>query len=438
MNRSLPFDWRLGPYELRVDRAWVDELVRVGTLSEETGDRLLAGLDVVGQRLEGGDPGSEPDEDIHSLIERWLEEEVGADASLVRLGRSRNDVVATDARMWALDMAARIDDACEGLQSAIVETAERLIDDVVPAYSHLQQAQPTRAAHWLLSHFWPLERNRSRLDDATSRVNRLPLGSAAGMGSSQPVDRRRLAVALGFSGACENSLDAVGGRDWVSELLFVWTQTAVDLTRLAEDLIIYSSAEFSLVRIADDYSTGSSLMPQKRNPDGAELARANGAIQLGILAGYLASLKGLPTGYNKDLQEDKLALLQSEHRLSQALAVLAGTVATLEMGAGGRGGDPSALATDLADHLVQAGMPFKAAHDVSGSLVRRAEELGVAVSDVDREKRVEIDPLLGDLPDDLWDAVASIERRDVLGGSARERVVEQLQAAKRLISPASE
>jgi argininosuccinate lyase len=306
---------------------------------------------------------------------------------------------------------------------------------VVPAYSHLQQAQPTRAAHWLLSHFWPLERNRARLDDAASRMNRLPLGSAAGMGSSQRVDRRRLAVALGFSGACQNSLDAVGARDWVSELLFAWTQIAIDLSRLAEDLIIYSSAEFSLVRVADEYSTGSSLMPQKRNPDGAELARAHGAIQLGILTGYLASLKGLPTGYNKDLQEDKLALIQSEHRLSQALAVLAGTVETLEIGSGANGGDPAALATDLADHLVEAGMPFKQAHDVAGALVRRAEELGLAVSEVDAEERTDIDPLLENLPNDLWDPLASIERRDVVGGSSRDRVIEQLQAARKLLSP---
>lgn len=430
INRSLSFDWQLWPYELRVDRAWLDELVRIEALPADAADRLGAGLDEVARRLEEGSPESEPDEDIHSLIERWLEEEVGPEASLLRLGRSRNDVVATDARLWAMDAAARIDEACEALQSAIVETATRMVDDVIPAYSHLQQAQPTRAAHWLLSHFWPLERNRGRLDDATARMNRLPLGAAAGMGTSLPVDRNRLAMALGFSGACENSLDAVGARDWVSELLFAWTQTAIDLTRLAEDLIIYSSAEFALVRIADSYSTGSSLMPQKRNPDGAELARANGGILLGVLAGYLATLKGLPTGYNKDLQEDKLALFHTERRLDDVLRVLAGTIATLEIGPGVGGGDPAVLATDLADHLVERGMSFKEAHELSGALVRRAEDLGVSIAAVSAAERAKLDPRLEQLPDDMWDSVRAIERRSALGGSSRERLLEQLEVAR--------
>ncbi|MFQ5529721.1 MAG: lyase family protein, partial [Gemmatimonadota bacterium] len=176
INRSLPYDWRLWRYELQVNRAWLEELVRVEVLPDDTADVLRRGLNAVADRLEAGSPGGEPDEDIHSLIERWLEEEVGSDASLVRLGRSRNDVVATDTRLWAMDAAARIDASCRALQAGIVETAARLIDDVIPAYTHLQQAQPTRAAHWLLSHFWPLERNRQRLDDATARMNWLPLG----------------------------------------------------------------------------------------------------------------------------------------------------------------------------------------------------------------------------------------------------------------------
>jgi len=430
INRSLPFDWLLWPYEIRVDRVWLDELVRIDAVPADVAGRLAAGLDKVETRLETGSPEIEPDEDIHSLIERWLEEEVGPDASLLRLGRSRNDVVATDARLWAMDAAARIDEACECLQSAIVKTATRMVDDVIPAYSHLQQAQPTRAAHWLLSHFWPLERNRGRFDDATARMNRLPLGAAAGMGTTMPVDRNRLAIALGFSGACENSLDAVGARDWVSELLFAWTQTAIDLTRLAEDLIVYSSAEFALVRIADSYSTGSSLMPQKRNPDGAELARANGGVLLGMLTGYLATLKGLPTGYNKDLQEDKLALLNAERRLDEVLHVLSGTVETLEIGPGAGGGDPAVLATDLADHLVEDGMSFKQAHELSGALVRRAEDLGVSVTDVPSTERAKLDPRLEQLPDDLWDPERALERRLALGGSARERVLEQLNAAR--------
>jgi len=433
INRSLPFDWHLWPYELRVDRAWVDELERIGTYDADTAARLRAGLDAVEARLAEGAEGlaSEPDEDIHSLIERWLEVEIGSVASNLRLGRSRNDVVATDARLWAADAVARVDDAMAGLQEAMVGTAERLIDVIIPAYSHLQQAQPTRAAHWLLSHFWPLARNRERLAQATERMRTMPLGSAAGMGTTLPVDRDRLATALGFDAPTENSLDGVGARDWTAELLYVWTQTAIDLTRLAEDLVIYTSKEFSLLRISDAFSTGSSLMPQKRNPDGAELARASGGVLLGTLTGFLATLKGLPTGYNKDLQEDKVALLSVERRLTDTLAVLAGTVATLEPGDATGGGDPAALATDVADWLVEdAEVSFKEAHAAAGRLVRRAEELGRPVSELSAQERAAADERLAELPAEVWDAEQALERRAVTGGPARDAVEEQMRRAR--------
>lgn len=438
INRSLSFDWHLWPYELRVDRAWVDELERIGTYDAETAATLRTGLDAVEGRLRDAEEArtiaAEPDEDIHSLIERWLEDEVGPVASNLRIGRSRNDVVATDTRLWALDAAGRVDDAMAGLQAAMIETAERLIDVIVPAYSHLQQAQPTRAAHWLLSHFWPLARNRERLSQATGRIRETPLGSAAGMGTTLPVDRRRLAEALGFDAPTANSLDGVGARDWAAELLYVWTQTAIDLTRLAEDLVVYTSKEFSLLRIADAFSTGSSLMPQKRNPDGAELARASGGVLLGILTGFLATLKGLPTGYNKDLQDDKIALRSAERRLTDVLAVLAGTVATLEPGDGTGGGDPAALATDVADWLVERGMTFGEAHEVAGRLVRQAEESDGTLEHLTPEQRAAVDPRLEELPDETWEAKRALERRRAGGGSARERVSEELGAARNLLA----
>lgn len=438
INRSLPFDWHLWPYELRVDRAWVDELERIGTYDAETASTLRTGLHAVEKRLgaagEDGTIAAEPDEDVHSLIERWLEDEVGPIASNLRLGRSRNDVVATDTRLWALDAVGRIDDAMAGLQEAIADTAERLIDVIIPAYSHLQQAQPTRAAHWLLSHFWPLARNRERLSQGADRIREMPLGSAAGMGTTLPVDRERLAEALGFEAPTENSLDGVGARDWVAELLYVWTQTAIDLTRLAEDLVVYTSKEFSLLRISDAFSTGSSLMPQKRNPDGAELARASGGVLLGILTGFLATLKGLPTGYNKDLQDDKVALLSAERRLTDTLAVLAGTVATLEPGDGVGGGDPAALATDVADWLVERGMTFGKAHEVAGRLVRKAEESDSALQNLTPEQRAAVDPRLQELPDETWEAKRALERRRAGGGPAKERVEEELGAARDLLA----
>lgn len=436
LNRSLPTDWHLWPHELRVDRAWLDELERIGTLDAGAAALLRTGLDAVEKRLAeaGSGVASEPDEDIHSLIERWLEIEVGPAASNLRLGRSRNDVVATDTRLWAREAVQRVNGAMAGLQEAIVDTAERLIDVIIPAYSHLQQAQPTRAAHWLLSHFWPLVRNRERLAQAAARMNRMPLGSAAGMGTTLPVDRDRLAEALGFAAPTENSLDAVGARDWTAELLYVWTQTAIDLTRLAEDLVVYTSKEFSLLRISDAFSTGSSLMPQKRNPDGAELARASGGVLLGTLVGFLATLKGLPTGYNKDLQDDKVALMSAERRLTDTLAVLAGTVATLEPGVGVGGGDPAALATDVADWLVEHGVTFKQAHDAAGALVRRAEEVGVTVAELSDEDRRAIDERLGDLPGDIWAAETAVDRRSAHGGSARELVGEALHRAREYLT----
>jgi argininosuccinate lyase len=434
INRSLPFDWHLWPYELRVDRAWVDELERIGTLDAETAATLRAGLDAVEARLSEAEDrlAAEPDEDIHSLIERWLEVEIGSVASNLRLGRSRNDVVATDTRLWAVDAAARVDDAMTGLQEAMLGTAERLIDLIIPAYSHLQQAQPTRAAHWLLSHFWPLARNRERLAQAAERMRMLPLGSAAGMGTTLPVDRDRLATALGFAAPTENSLDGVGARDWTAELLYVWAQTAIDLTRLAEDLVIYTSKEFSLLRISDAFSTGSSLMPQKRNPDGAELARAGGGVLLGTLTGFLATLKGLPTGYNKDLQEDKVALLSAERRLTDTLAVLAGTAATLEPGEATGGGDPAALATDVADWLVEhTGVSFRQAHAAAGRLVRRAEDLGRPVSELTDTERAEAHERLADLPAEVWDAEQAIERRGAIGGPSIESIRTELERARR-------
>jgi len=435
INRSLPFDWHLWPYELRVDRAWVDELERIGTLDAETAATLRAGLDAVEARLAEGEDGlaSEPDEDIHSLIERWLEVEIGPVASNLRLGRSRNDVVATDTRLWAADVVVRVDGAMTGLQEAMLDTAERMIDVIIPAYSHLQQAQPTRAAHWLLSHFWPLARNRERLAQAAERMRKLPLGSAAGMGTTLPVDRDRLAAALGFVAPTENSLDGVGARDWTAELLYVWAQTAIDLTRLAEDLVIYTSKEFSLLRISDAFSTGSSLMPQKRNPDGAELARAGGGVLLGTLTGFLTTLKGLPTGYNKDLQEDKVALLSAERRLTDTLAVLAGTVATLEPG-DAAGCDPAALATDVADWLVEhTGVSFKEAHEVVGALVRRAEDFGRSVTELTREERSGVDERLAELPSDVWDARRALERRAASGGSGRDAVLRQLDRTREVM-----
>ena len=432
INRSLPLDWRLWPYELAVDRAWTGELAAAGLIDDRTRDRILNGLDAVEARLESGEPGLEPDEDVHTLVERWLADEIGDEASQVRIGRSRNDVVATDTRLWTLDACGRIDAGVRELQVAMLATAEGGVDIPFPAYTHLQRAQPTTAAQWLLSHFWPLVRGRDRLRDARPRIARLPLGAAAGTGSTIPVDRDRLARELGLEGPCENSLDAVGSRDWVAEVLFAWTQLAGDLSRLAEDLVLYASAEFGLVRLDDAYSTGSSLMPQKRNPDGAELARARGGTLLGLLTGYLASLKGLPTGYSKDLQEDKRTLLSAEDAVAETLAVLAGTIATLRFVADRAASSitPEMLAADVAELLAAAGVPFRSAHDAMGRLVQQAEAEGRDLSDFVGEKAANVDPSLAAIRPEWWDVRAALERRSVAGGSSPASVRHQLEEAR--------
>ena len=435
LNRSLPFDHRLGPFEIRIDRAWVEELVRIEAIAPTDGRRILAGLDVVEARLRDGDPAAEPDEDIHSLIERWLEEEVGPVASQVRLGRSRNDVVATGGRMWARQAAAGIDDRLAALQEALLDIADRDGQLPFPLYSHMQPAQPTRAANWLLSHFWALERDRGRIADAVRRLNRMPLGAAAGAGSGIPVDRARLADRLGFELACPNSLDAVSGRDWAAELLWTWAMTANDLSRLAEDLVYYSSAEFGLVRFADEWTTGSSLMPQKRNPDGAELARAAGGALLGLLTGLLATLKGLPSGYQKDLQEDKRVLFEAYDRLAGVIEVLTGTLASsrLDPDRAAAAIDASVLASDVAERLASLGMPFRAAHHTVGRLVQRAEQLGVSLADLGPEEVAGIEPSLAPDWKTLFDRNSALERRSAVGGSSAEAVRAQVEAARRTL-----
>jgi argininosuccinate lyase len=432
INRSLPLDWRLWPYELAVDRAWARELAIAGLIDEATRDRILDGLDAVEVRLESGEPGMEPDEDVHTLVERWLADEIGEQASQVRIGRSRNDVVATDTRLWTLDACSRIESAVRELQVAMLATAEGSVDVPFPAYTHLQRAQPTTAAQWLLSHFWPLVRGRDRLRDARARIARLPLGAAAGTGSTIAVDRDRLARELGLEGPCENSLDAVGSRDWVAEVLFAWTQLAGDLSRLAEDLVVYASAEFGLVRLDDAYSTGSSLMPQKRNPDGAELARARGGTLLGFLTGYLASLKGLPTGYSKDLQEDKRTLFDAEEAVAETLAVLTGTIATLGF-LGDRAAaaiTPEMLAADIAELLAAGGVPFRSAHEAMGRLVRQSEVEGLALAKFVGDRAASVDPCLASIRPEWWDVKAALERRSVAGGSSPESVRNQIAEAR--------
>jgi len=439
LNRSLPVDLRLWREDVAGSQAWASAIAAAGVITHAEWLRLQAGLDAVAARLDGwtaDDWRAAHDEDVHSLVERLLYEEAGDVAGKLHTGRSRNDQVATDSRLWALGAIARLDAAVRELQRALLEQAEAHRGTVMPSYTHMQRAQPVSAAHWFLSHAWPLARDRERLGQARDRVAVLPLGSGAIAGCPFPVDRVLLKETLGFHAVSPNSIDAVADRDWVAELLFVGATVGMHLSRLAEDLVVFGSQEWGFVRFSDRFSTGSSLMPQKRNPDGMELARGKAGRLIGNLTGILTVLKGLPSGYNKDLQEDKEALFDTFDTLEALLPAVAGTVRTLELNPErcAAAVDAGMLATDLADFLVRRGMPFREAHGAVGRLVRTAEETGCSVDALDRAIFLEVSQHFADADfAHLFSPAASLAARVGIGGTAPDAVREQIVALRRAL-----
>ncbi|HYH82745.1 MAG TPA: argininosuccinate lyase [Longimicrobium sp.] len=439
LNRSLPVDHRLWREDIAGSQAWASAIAAAGVLSHAEWLALQAGLDRVAGRLQawGDDEWKHaPDEDIHSLVERLLYEEAGDVAGKLHTGRSRNDQVATDSRLWAFGAVSRLDTLLRDLQRALLEQAEAHRLTVMPSYTHLQRAQPVSAAHWLLSHAWPLARDRERLAQARERVAVLPLGSGAIAGCPFPVDRVLLKETLGFHAVSANSMDAVADRDWVAELLFVAAMVGVHLSRLAEDLVLFSSAEWAFVKMSDRYSTGSSLMPQKRNPDAMELARGKAGRLIGGLTGVLATLKGLPSGYNKDLQEDKQALFDALDTLESLLPAVAGSVRTMEIDTARcrAAVDSAMLATDLADFLVKRGVPFREAHGIVGRLVRAAEELGCGLDALDARYFTQLSPAFAGADfQALFSAEQALQARAGVGGTAPDAVAEQIISLRALL-----
>ncbi|MDX1674746.1 MAG: argininosuccinate lyase, partial [Longimicrobiales bacterium] len=352
-------------------------------------------------------------------------------------GRSRNDQVATDTRLWAVDAAAALDEQIRELALALVDRAEAHTTTVMPAYTHLQPAQPVSVAHWLASHAWSLDRDRGRLADAVDRIRVLPLGSGAIAGCPFPVDREALRAELGFAAVSGNSMDAVADRDWAAELLFGAALLGVHVSRLAEDLVIFASPAFGFVALDDAFSTGSSLMPQKRNPDALELARGKAGGLIGDLTAMLATLKGTPSGYNKDLQDDKAILFRALDTLQAVLPAVAGTVRTLRVDADRcrEALAPALMATDVADALVEQGVPFREAHELVGRAVLAAEENGGTLSDLTPGQLDRIDPRLGTIDlEAALDPVRSVARRASVGGTAPARVREQLETLRARLS----
>ncbi|MDT8342355.1 MAG: argininosuccinate lyase [Longimicrobiales bacterium] len=436
LNRSLDVDFRLWREDIRGSRAWAHALRGAGVLSEEEVATLDRGLEAVAARLEGGLPDGAPDEDVHSLVERLLVEEVGAVGGKLHSGRSRNDQVATDVRLWGMAAAGRLEADLDRLVGALVHLARSGMDVIMAGYTHLQQGQPVRAAHWALSHAWPILRDRERIRTAAHGAGVLPLGSGALAGCPFPVDRDALARALGFHSVSPNSLDAVSDRDWMADLLHAGALLGIHLSRLGEDLVLFSSREFGFVRLADGYATGSSLMPQKRNPDVAELTRGKSGRLTGNLMAFLTLLKGLPTGYNRDLQEDKAPLFDTVDTLRTVLPALAGAVGTARFVPERirQALDTQLLATDLADYLVRAGVPFRRSHEAVGTLVRVAEERGSPLEALEDADFRAAHPAFGADVRAVFDWERSVEARAAAGGTARGAVEAQLERLETALS----
>jgi argininosuccinate lyase len=432
VNRSIGTDIRLWPFDIRLSQAWADALASAGVYSPEEAQLVRDGLDRVATRIAGGEQPISSDEDVHTFVDRLLHLEVAGPAGRLHTGRSRNDQVATGTRMWTMDALDRVAALVRQLQEAILLQAEAHRDALMPAYTHLQRAQPVSVAHWLLSHFWALDRDRARLATARRAAAVLPLGSGAIAGSAFPVPREQLREALGFERISANSIDAVGDRDFIAEALFGLTMLGTHCSRIAEDLILFGSSEFGFVRYGDAYSTGSSMMPQKRNPDALELARGSGARMLGDFVALVGTLKGLPSGYNKDLQEDKRALFDAVDGMVLLLPAVAGSVATLRFDiARMRSAISGAMmATDLADYLVRKSVSFRDAHGAVGRLVREAEETGVDLSALPLSSfaaahvAFEADVLAELSPEQ------SLRHRNLPGGTGPESVSAQLEAAR--------
>ncbi len=430
LSVSVAFDWRLAPYDLAGSRAHARVLARAGLLDDDELARMLGALDELERDVASGAfTPTAADEDVHTALERGLLERLGPLGGKLRAGRSRNDQVATDLRLYLRESARRIVARLVELEAALLEQAEHHLDTAAPGMTHLQHAQPVLFAHQLLAHVQPLVRDVARLRDWDVRAAVSPLGSGALAGSSLPLDPLATAAELGFDTAAANSMDAVSDRDFVAEFLFCTALIGVHLSRLGEEVVLWNSTEFGWVTLDDAFSTGSSIMPQKKNPDIAELARGKAGRLIGHVAGSLAMLKGLPLTYDRDMQEAQEPCFDAVETLLLVLPALSGMIATmtvhtevLERSA------PAgfALATDVAEKLVRDGVPFRDAHEAVGRLVAHCTARGIDLPDVDDAQLAVIDPHLTPDVRSVLDVRGALRSRAAYGGTAPERVAEQV------------
>ncbi|MGW3482546.1 argininosuccinate lyase [Rhodococcus indonesiensis] len=435
LSKSTHFDWALAPYDVRASKAHARVLHKAGLLSDADLTAMLDGLDRLATDVASGAfTPAESDEDVHGALERGLIERVGPEVGgRLRAGRSRNDQVATLFRMWLRDAARRIADGVLAVVDALADQAAAHPTAVMPGKTHLQAAQPVLLAHHLLAHAHPLLRDVQRLRDFDARAAVSPYGSGALAGSSLGLDPDAIAAELNFDSAAENSIDATSSRDFAAEAAFVFAMIAVDLSRMAEEVILWSTPEFGYITLADEWSTGSSIMPQKKNPDVSELTRGKAGRLIGNLTGLLATLKAQPLAYNRDLQEDKEPVFDSVAQLELLLPAITGLVSTLtfhtdrmaELAPAG-----FTLATDIAEWMVRQGVPFRVAHEAAGACVRAAEARGVGLEDLTDDELAAVDAALTPQVREVLTVEGSIASRNARGGTAGVRVGEQLDGVR--------
>ncbi|MBX3090729.1 MAG: argininosuccinate lyase [Cryobacterium sp.] len=435
LSRSVQFDWELADYDLRGSIAHAKALAASGFLSESELEQMTAALEDIRLRVaEGVIAPLESDEDVHGALERELIAAVGPElGGKLRAGRSRNDQIATLIRLCLLDHEQALSGLTAELIRALIGQAERHAGAILAGRTHLQHAQPVLLSHQLLAHAWPLLRGLDRFADWRRRANESPYGAGALAGSTLGLDPRLVAKELGLAEPSPNSIDATSARDVVSEFCYIAAQLGVDLSRLAEEIIIWNSREFGYLELDDRFSTGSSIMPQKKNPDVAELARGKAGRLIGNLAGLMTTLKGLPLAYNRDLQEDKEAVFDSIETLEVLLPAFTGMVSTINFNTDRMremAGESFSLATDVAEWLVRRGVPFREAHEITGALVRFCEERGLDLSEVEDADLRSISPALEPEVRGILSLETSVASRDGVGGTAPARVAEQLAALK--------
>ncbi|MEY2493643.1 MAG: argininosuccinate lyase [Verrucomicrobiota bacterium] len=436
-SESVSIDWRLYHYDIQGSLAHAAALAAAGILTKEEHEQIEAGLTVIEAEIAAGDFRWERAlEDVHMNIEAVLTKRIGAAGAKLHTARSRNDQVALDLRLYVKAEAAEVCTGLHALQKALLALAERHQNVVMPGYTHLQRAQPILLAHYLLAQIEALARDYGRIVDCAERADVLPLGSGAIAGSTIVLDRELIARRLGFSKLSQNSLDAVSDRDFACEFLFGLAMIGLHLSRLSEDLILWSTSEFGFVSFSDAFSTGSSLMPQKKNPDMAELTRGKTGRLYGNLIALLTTMKGLPASYNRDLQEDKRPLFDSVDTVRDALKIFAAMLPELTINSARMetaASDPNLLATDLAEYLVKKGMPFREAHEAVGKLVARAAAAKLTLNNMSMFEMQEVSPLFAEDVVKVFDVRGSLAKRTAVGAPSPENVAAQIARWKSLL-----